>query len=233
MTFRNALPLAGVATLAIAIAATAVAGNDHDDDRWGGYGRWYGHGNTYTVTITNLTGGQIFSPPIIASHNRRASLFTPGQPASDELAQVAEDAFSDPLVTSLVSSHDVFEVVTGPDVIPPGHTMSVDISARGDFPLVSLVGMLVTTNDTFYAVQDLPVWGGAPTYALAWDAGSEGDSEDCAHIPGPPCGNPFSANDEGAEGFIYVDSGIHGIADLDPAAHDWRNPVALVTIARK
>ena len=229
MTFRKTLSLVGIASLVV--AATALAG-DHGDDRWGGYGGgWYG-GHTYTVTITNLTGGQVFSPPVVASHNHRTSLFTPGQPASDELAQVAEDAYADPLIAALVSSNDVFDVTIGPDVIPPGQTMSVDISARGDFPLVSLVGMLVTTNDAFYAVQDQSIWGGH-TYALAWDAGSEGDSEDCAHIPGPPCGNAFVANDEGAEGFVYVDRGIHGIADLDPAVHDWRNPVALVTIARK
>jgi hypothetical protein len=34
------------------------------------------------------------------------------------------------------------------------------------------------------------------------------------------------------EGFVHVHSGIHGGADLDPAMHDWRNPVALVTITR-
>ena len=40
----------------------------------------------YEVTITNLTRGQIFSPPIVIAHDSKHSLFTLGDPASDELA---------------------------------------------------------------------------------------------------------------------------------------------------
>ncbi len=58
------------------------------------------------------------------------------------------------------------------------------------------------------------------------------NSEDCIYIPGPPCGNPGVRDTDGAEGFVHVHPGIHGIADLVPAAHDWRNPVALITIER-
>ncbi len=30
--------------------------------------------------------------------------------------------------------------------------------------------------------------------------------------------------------FVHVHAGIHGVADLVPAAHDWRNPVVEVVI---
>jgi hypothetical protein len=43
-------------------------------------------------------------------------------------------------------------------------------------------------------------------------------------------GAPFS---EGlAEGYVYVSRGISGEGDLAASAHDWRNPVARVTVKR-
>jgi hypothetical protein len=36
----------------------------------------------------------------------------------------------------------------------------------------------------------------------------------------------------GAEGFVHVHAGIHGIKDLVPARDDWRNPVARIEVRR-
>ena len=49
-------------------------------------------------------------------------------------------------------------------------------------------------------------------------------------ISGTPCENVNSIG--GGEGYVYVHAGIHGIASLVPAIHDWRNPVAHITIRR-
>jgi hypothetical protein len=68
--------------------------------------------------------------------------------------------------------------------------------------------------------------------APAWDAGTEANTEDCHFIPGPPCGNRFVRDPDGAEGIVRIHSGIHGTGDLNPAMLDWRNPVAMVSIAR-
>lgn len=68
--------------------------------------------------------------------------------------------------------------------------------------------------------------------AEAYDAGSEANSESCTYIPGPPCGNAEVRDTGDAEGFVHVHAGVHGIGDLDPAMHDWRNPVAEITIKR-
>ena len=67
---------------------------------------------------------------------------------------------------------------------------------------------------------------------VAYDAGSEENNEDCAYIPGPPCGNPFMDSGMPAEGYVHVHGGIHGGGGLDAAMYDWRNPVAEVTIDR-
>ncbi len=46
-----------------------------------------------TLSITNLTRGQILSPVFVAMHGQDASpLYTLGQPASSSLAMMAEDA---------------------------------------------------------------------------------------------------------------------------------------------
>ena len=46
------------------------------------------------VTITNITKGQIFTPILAVAHARGASLFELGMPASNELEQLAERAYT-------------------------------------------------------------------------------------------------------------------------------------------
>ena len=68
--------------------------------------------------------------------------------------------------------------------------------------------------------------------ALAYDAGSETNTEDCASIPGPPCGNPGVRDTSNAEGFVHIHSGIHGVGDVTESTYTWDGPVALVEIKR-
>ena len=73
--------------------------------------------------------------------------------------------------------------------------------------------------------------------AVAYDAGSEGNNEDCDFIPGPcAMGSTNFRYEMGAEGYVYVHNGVHGIGmgavNLDPSAHDWRNPVARIKVMR-
>ena len=189
-------------------------------------------GNTYEVTVTNLTKGQIFSPPIVYSHRGSFNLFTPGEPAIAELAGVAEDADNGPLVALLTAEPRVRDVAMAGDVVMPGASAEVMVQAGRGSRYISALGMLVTTNDAFFAAERL-IWGFSnTTYAIAWDAGSEANTQDCAHIPGPPCGNPGVRVEDGAEGYVYVHAGIQDRGSLDPAMHDWRSPVAKITIRR-
>jgi hypothetical protein len=95
--------------------------------------------------------------------------------------------------------------------------------------------MLATTNDAFFGLDGvhlLPNLKYRAVYANAFDAGSEANNESCDYIPGPPCENPFMRSTEGAEGFVHVHSGIHGVGSLDAAQYDWRNPVVKIFIER-
>lgn len=94
-----------------------------------------------------------------------------------------------------------------------------------------MLGMLVTTNDTFYALDSQSVRRGSGTfYAFAYDAGSEKNTQRCAHIPGPPCGNAGVRVTAGAEGFVHISPGIVRQGSLRPRDHGWDNPVARVKV---
>ena len=188
----------------------------------------------YKVTITNITRGQILSPPVVISHNSNFQLFNLGEPATMELAYLAEDANTEPLTDFLKTQSSVFNFTVGEGVILPGDSATVEIKTKSGFRLVSAAAMLVTTNDAFMSVRGVYARSGETTVvnATAYDAGSEDNSEDCAYIPGPPCGNGGVRDTDGAEGYVYIHSGIHGIGGLDPAEFDWLNPVATIKIER-
>ena len=219
-----------VAVLAGAILATVGAAANADY-----YGR---RATTYEVTITNITKGQVFSPPVLVTHNRRIALFEVGAPALDELAIVAEDGAGQPLVDLISGLPEVAEAQSTSAPIPPGGSATYEITSERGFNVLSVVSMLVNTNDAFFAINSERLPRSryyAATYdALGYDAGSEGNNEDCAFVPGPACpadsGNARSTED--AEGYVHVHNGIHGIADLGPAAYDWRNPVARIQVRR-
>ena len=188
-------------------------------------------GRKYEVTITNLTRGQIFSPPIVISHSRHFRLFTLGDTVSEELAALAEEGDTEPLKNFIAGLRSVFDYdIAGGNVLP-GDSVTLTVKARRGFNLISAAGMLVSTNDAFLAIRDIRTrsWGKVIAEAEAYDAGSEANSELCSFIPGPPCGNHVHDPAE-PEGYVHIHAGIHGIKDLDPAMHDWRNPVAKITI---
>ena len=67
---------------------------------------------------------------------------------------------------------------------------------------ISLVGMLVSTNDTFYSVRVRLT--GANTIIVTspgYDAGSEENNESCAYVPGPPC-DSHDVRTDSSEGYV-------------------------------
>ena len=97
-------------------------------------------------------------------------------------------------------------------------------------------GIQLLTFYSEFAARDIWYLGkrNVVVMAAAYDVGSERNSEDCAYIPGPPCGNSPAHDPADPEGYVHVHAGIHGLEDssLNPAMHDWNNPVAKITIRR-
>ena len=199
---------------------------------------------TYEVTITNLTRGQTFTPQLIATHRGGVKLFEVGQPAALELEILAEAGDTAPLTEALLArAGDVSDVVTVAGLLGPGQSTTMQVSASRQHRFLSLAAMLIPTNDNFVAIDRLrlPYRGTVSRLALAYDAGTEANDQNCTNIPGPRCGGSGHSPgaNEGDEGYVYVGNGFHNLPPSDvagevlaPAVYDWRNPVAKVVVKR-
>ncbi len=188
---------------------------------------------TYQVTITNLTRGQVITPPVLLSHGSDFELFTEGMPARGRLVTLAESGSPDHLAEKFQNHPQVFDFVAGSNVIFPGNSLTLELSADSSHPYFTAVGMLAQTNDAFFGLNSalLPEDGEMVFFAPALDAGSEANNENSAYIPGPPFGGSerSAAN---SENFVHIHAGIQGIGDLAPETYDWRNPVVKITVVR-
>lgn len=188
---------------------------------------------SYVVKITNLTRGSVFTPALVLTSEKGLPIFSEGEAASDELAQLAEGGATQPLLDALTATGKV-ESSASSGLIFPGKTVSVTVSMDDDAKRISFASMILPTNDGFIAANGIkgPKKGKTRVvYIKALDAGSEMNDESCLNIPGPHCGGEgYNAAD--GEGYVHVHAGIHGAGDLSVAAYDWRNPVAKVTITR-
>lgn len=222
---------AGSAALALAVLMISpLAGADR------------GYSSKYEVTISNLTPGQSFTPQLVAIHSGRLALFELGQPAGNALEVLAEGGDTAPLTERLLEHpYEVADVQTIPGLLGPGESVTVVVEGTRSERFLSIAAMLIPTNDTFVAVDSLPL----PRYrrsvnALAYDAGTEANDQNCLSIPGPRCGGEgYSPGpNDGDEGFVHVSNGFHSLPEaaagevLGPQRYDWRNPVARVEVRR-
>ncbi len=217
--------LAGLAVLLALLAGGLLSADGHGDEM------------IVEMSITNLTRGQIMSPVFVARHDQGAGpLYALGEAASEDLAKMAEDADASGLLAAWnpeengnVSEAMVATLDDG--AIPPGATVDLEFRVNDGKSLISFASMLVSTNDAFIGASGLDVSKSGTIYLTAYDSGSEANSENCEYVPGPPCGNHVE-DDAEAEGFVHVHAGIHGGegSGLNPATHDWRNPVARLVI---
>ncbi len=196
-----------------------------------------GRDHCYGVTITNMTRGQVFTPVLVATHKKGVKLFTEGEAASDELEYLAEGGMTDPLAELLEDNHRVGSVaVAAADdgefapAFGPGESVTVQLPASRRYNRLSLASMLAVTNDGFIALNEVSSKQGTHVSPV-YDAGTEANDESAANIPGPG-GEGFNESREGAEGFVHIHAGIHGIGDLAAEVRDWRNPAAKVTTKR-
>ena len=196
---------------------------------------------TYEVTITNITRGQTFTPQLVVSHDRGTALFTVGQPASVGLEELAEGGSTAALTDEVTTV--TRDAVTVDGLLGPGQSVTTEIEARPNRDVLSVAAMLIPTNDTFMALDAVPLPRNRQTavhYAPAYDSGTEANDQDCANIPGPRCGGEgFNADRPvDQEGYVYIGNGFHSLsADalveiLGPAVYDWRNPVARIAVTR-
>lgn len=192
----------------------------------------------YTVTVTNLTANQPMSPITLIVHDD-ISTWQVGAPASLALETIAESGDG-----SLFSSMDNVDSVTvGQGILPPGMSESIELSLMpDDVDSLSILTMLVNTNDAFAGLNDfsldyLTINQVMSFRSIAYDAGTEANSETKGTFPGPA---------DGGEGFnalrddvdrVHAHPGVisqdDGLADsVLSASHRFDNPVLTIKIER-
>ena len=189
---------------------------------------------TWDVTITNLTppGSQPLSPPLFVVHSSKADIWSVGDIATHPVAAIAEDADNGPAESAFVQLPGVNDVFTGAGgPIPPGATRTYAVEASGQFDRLSVLMMLVNTNDGFTGLDSEHLRGrGGTRSVMAYDAGSEVNNELTGFIPGPCCNHPFVRDPEGE--LIRMHEGITGRGDLSPGIYGWSGPVARIQVSR-
>jgi hypothetical protein len=195
---------------------------------------------TYTVTVENLTTGQWLTPPNFAAHGADVQVWRRGQPASPGVQAVAENGDVPVLAAELAASLDEADrgvSGVGADApIPPGG--SVTFAVTTDQPKLSIVSMIICTNDGFTGLdsRSLPRWAGdSRTFSVpGYDAGTEVNTELRADIvPAPFCGGGAGSgvsNPDLAEGGVITKhETLLGVGDLADSL-DWSGAVAEITV---
>lgn len=202
------------------------------------------------ITITNTTHNIYFTPLLVTAHGTSAQLFQPGQIATASLQAMAEGGDISLLLVD-VGGADA-DTVANPaaGLLAPGQSTTTTLVTAAGNTHLSLVGMLLPTNDGFVGLDSLmlPTTPGTYVYELnGYDAGTEANNElinsingGVSGIPGIPA-DPSGAAGSGGTGVTSVETNtvvhIHrgslgdtnptgGISDLDSTEHRWLNPVA-------
>ena len=209
--------------------------------------------SAYRITIQNLLQGQPLTPPVVALHNQKVDVYTPGEPASFEVKEIAENGNTQPLVDLLDSRRGVGDVFVGDVPLVPRSrqdatgfedTVTFELEGSRSTRYLSWESMLICTNDGFTGLDGVPlptIPGRSVTFfTTGFDSGTELNTEDfadivppCPPLSGVPSGEPGSGTSDpslATDDVIHVHEGIAGGNDLVPRVHDWLDPVAQVVV---
>ena len=137
-----------------------------------------------TMELTNLTHGMYFTPRLVVAHTADVDLFTAGEAASDELAWIAEAgstsqfiAYLDDASRDANNDYITFNSLLAPATVAP---YSAWTNVDDSFTHLSLLSMLVPSNDAFIGIDSWKIPSEPGTYIIninAYDAGTEANDE--------------------------------------------------------
>jgi hypothetical protein len=205
------------------------------------------------VEVTNLTNAIYFTPLLVAMHDRNTHLFELGIPASEHLQAMAEGGDLSGLISDLqITGHSYVENPASGLLAPGASTQAVFNTTRWGERRLSIVGMLLPTNDGFVGADSikLPKHRGTYTYYLyGYDAGTEANDEiitggGAPNTPGIPADPGMNAGSGGIASVgpdynqtVHIHRGnigdrdpLGGDSDLDARIHTWQGPVAKVVV---
>lgn len=194
--------------------------------------------SSYDITVTNLTNAQPLSPVAVVLHTE-GQLWSVGSAASTELEYLAEGGDNSFVLGLPVAAAGS----SGQGPIGPGASETISVSIEdNDSALLSVVTMLVNTNDAFTGVNAqsmaaLAVGDTWTTYGRVYDSGTEANSEAAGTIPGPADGGAgFDAARDDVD-YVALHPGVVSSEDglstsILTKQHGFDNPAAKITVTR-
>ena len=201
---------------------------------------------SFNVTVLNLTNAQPLSPVAVIAHQDGYSFFSIGSPATVGLEEMAEGGDNSALLAEADADAMVAVTASGAMPIGPGASEVVTVDLlESELPgtRISVATMLVNTNDAFSGldailVDSMAVGELLRFRSIAYDAGTEADSEQATAIPGPAGGGEgFNAARDDQADQVSMHSGVisrdDGFATSDlTEQHRFDNPVVEILIVR-
>lgn len=206
-----------------------------------------------SVTVTNLSNANYFTPLLVAAHSRHVDFFNLAEMASEHLQAMAEGGDTTGLVDDVVAAGGVFDANPAGGPLAPGASATANLSVHGrSNPRLSVVAMVLPTNDAFIGLDSvrIPKRRGTYTFFLrSYDAGTEANDE--IINGGGGLGEPGIPADPGLNGgmgatgvagpdqnpTVHVHRGVlgdmdlmGGVSDLDRSVHRWQDPIARIVL---
>ncbi len=201
---------------------------------------------SFDVSVVNLTGAQPLSPVAVIAHQDGYAVFMIGTAATTGLEELAEGGDNTALLAEADADANVLASASGAAPIGPAGSETINIEVlETDLPglLISVSTMLVNTNDAIsgingVAVGDMAVGDVVSLRAIAYDSGTEANTELAGEIPGPAGGGEgFNAARSDRVDIVAMHSGVisqdDGLATSDlTGQHRFDNPVSQIRIER-
>ena len=201
---------------------------------------------SFDVTVLNLTNAQPLSPIAVIAHRDGYRVFSVGSPATVGLEELAEGGDNAALIAEADADANVVATVSGAAPIGPAASETVTLDLLdSDRPglEISVSTMLVNTNDAIsginaVAVEAMAVGDVVTLDGIAYDTGTEANTEAAADIPGPAAGGEgFNVNRDDRADQVAMHSGVvsqdDGFAASDlTEQHRFDNPVVRIRIER-
>lgn len=209
------------------------------------------------IKVQNLTQNIHFTPLLVAAHSNNNHVFEVGMAASSSLQKMAEGGDITALQQDLTAINANMVANPAAGLLAPGKSTMTSLTTTDANNTLSLVGMILPTNDGFVGLDGWKIPTQAGTYSMylnAYDAGTEANNElvvgsaagapGVLGIPGDPTKKSGTngtgvTNTEAVQvvhihrGTLGDDNLTGGKSDLTNTVHRWLNPVAKVTITVK
>ena len=176
-----------------------------------------------TMTFTNLSAAQPMTPPVAILHNAPGSengiqFVEVGAPVSAEVLLIAEDGVFMPLLEvaegqigagTVSAVGAAFADPANPGPLGPGASAELTLDVANPDQVLTIVTMVVCTNDGFTGVTARPLADGDETFMTPiYDAGSESNVPMADYwVPAPPCGGTETNMSDDENGVIALHPG--------------------------